>query len=131
MKPRGIKKLEETEQKMIRYAFVWILMLTVHLKESDTESNSEHNLRPPQTQETNILLKWTYIYLKHIYNFLKIVYLPKHIFPDDIMHPITNVTRKKIIILKLSVNNRNGNNTRITVPVDKRLFYNSLSAHNS
>lgn len=30
MKPRGIKKLEETEQKMIRFAFVWILMLTVH-----------------------------------------------------------------------------------------------------
>lgn len=50
------------------------------------------------------------------------VYLPKHIFPDDIMHPITNVTRKKIIILKLSANNRNGNNTGITVPVDKRLF---------
>lgn len=30
MKPMNIKKLEETGQKMIRYAFVWILMLSVH-----------------------------------------------------------------------------------------------------
>ena len=51
------------------------------------------------------------------------IYIPKHNFPDETMHSITKITCRKLIILRIEINKRYSDKTRMTVSIGKRQYF--------